>query len=379
MKKSSRIPYCVTNVAFFIFLNLTLHAAPPRLLPFQGRLTDHNGIAIADGAKVVQFKIYDAPTGGNSVWAGEVQKLSVNGGLISTLLGSKASLDSLDFNQSIYLEVTVDSNGDDQISLADPPLLPRQSVLPSVFAVQSQQARELKAGDGQSYDWTALFGNQSPASGKIDGSRIGLETITDGHLSPHTISSDSIATGAIDSASIANNSIAIEDLAAAVKNALIPPGTILPYGGTSPPAGFLLCDGTSYSRADYGALHNAIGENFGSSDSTKFNVPDLRGRFLRGVDGTAGNDPNKSDQERPPMNAGGNVGNRVGSIQTDQLGSHSHTLPGTNWLQFNVGGHGVMNDGPSVPKNVVSNPSTSAAGGNETRPKNANVNYIIKY
>src|SRR4029079_17886848 len=124
-------------------------AADARLLPFQGRLSDANGNAIPDGAKVVQFKIYDAPVGGRAVWNGEVQKLTVNGGLVSTLLGTKASLSAVDFNQDLYLEITIDANADGQISLADPPLLPRQSILPAVFSKESANSRLL---DG--YDWS---------------------------------------------------------------------------------------------------------------------------------------------------------------------------------------------------------------------------------
>ncbi|HXJ74864.1 MAG TPA: hypothetical protein VNM37_18555, partial [Candidatus Dormibacteraeota bacterium] len=73
--------------------------ASTHLLPFQGRLSDANGQPIADGARVVQFKIYDAPVGGRALWNGEVQKLSVNGGLVSTLLGTKADLSAVDFNR----------------------------------------------------------------------------------------------------------------------------------------------------------------------------------------------------------------------------------------------------------------------------------------
>jgi hypothetical protein len=54
---------------------------------------------------VVQFKIYDAPVGGQAVWNGEVQRLTVNGGMVNTLLGSQASLSSVDFNRPLYLEI----------------------------------------------------------------------------------------------------------------------------------------------------------------------------------------------------------------------------------------------------------------------------------
>ena len=42
-----------------------------KLLPFQGKLTDANGQVIEDKAIVVQFKMYDAPVGGNAKWNGE--------------------------------------------------------------------------------------------------------------------------------------------------------------------------------------------------------------------------------------------------------------------------------------------------------------------
>src|SRR6188508_3050398 len=107
-----------------ILLSPVCTQAGARILPFQGRLSDANGNAVPDGARVVQFKIYDAPVGGRAVWNGEVQNLTINAGLVSTLLGTKASLSGVDFNQDLYLEITIDANADGQISLADPPLLP---------------------------------------------------------------------------------------------------------------------------------------------------------------------------------------------------------------------------------------------------------------
>jgi hypothetical protein len=101
---------------------------------------------------VVQFKIYDAPVGGTVVWAGEVHKLSVNEGLVNTILGTTTSLAGVDFAKTVYLEITIDADGDDTIGSADPPLLPRQIILPAVFAVEALDARDL---DG--YDWDVVF------------------------------------------------------------------------------------------------------------------------------------------------------------------------------------------------------------------------------
>jgi microcystin-dependent protein len=58
-----------------------------------------------------------------------------------------------------------------------------------------------------------------------------------------------------------------------------PVGTILMYGSTTAPAGWMVCDGSAISRATYPALYALIGTSFGAGDgSTTFNLPDLRGR-----------------------------------------------------------------------------------------------------
>src|SRR5687768_3681066 len=114
MKTKSYLPYILAGTAGAIVASLAPLLISPskadtKLLPFQGRLTDAAGTSIPDGAKVVEFKIYDAPTGGSVKWAGEVHKLSVNGGLVNTMLGSKASLDNVDFSTPTYLQITVDA------------------------------------------------------------------------------------------------------------------------------------------------------------------------------------------------------------------------------------------------------------------------------
>ena len=56
----------------------------------------------------------------------------------------------------------------------------------------------------------------------------------------------------------------------------VPTGSILPYGGSSAPTGFLLCDGSAVSRTTYADLYAVIGDTYGSGDgSTTFNLPNL--------------------------------------------------------------------------------------------------------
>lgn len=164
-----------------------------------------------------------------------------------------------------------------------------------------------------------------------------------------------------------------ENFAALGNGAAIPAGTIVAFGGSTPPSGWLLCNGAQVSRLTYADLFAVTGTVFGVGDgSSTFHLPDLRGRFLRGVDGTAGVDPDKAT--RTAMNAGGATGNNLGSVQGDDFKSHTHNtyFGGTN----PTGGGGGIVFHDSFPTN---NPRVgSATGGNESRPVNASVNFVIK-
>ena len=62
----------------------------------------------------------------------------------------------------------------------------------------------------------------------------------------------------------------------------VPTGTLLDFAGATPPTGYLLCDGTSYSTTTYSGLFSTIGYTWGGSGAS-FNVPDLRGRTTIGA------------------------------------------------------------------------------------------------
>jgi microcystin-dependent protein len=156
---------------------------------------------------------------------------------------------------------------------------------------------------------------------------------------------------------------------------LVPIGTIMAYGGdTGNPTvvaqlgkqGWLPCDGAVVSRQDYVDLFAALGTAFGA-DAQTFRVPDLRGRFLRGTDQGQGRDP---DAGRRRAEAGGaNSGDRVGSVQDDEFKAHTHS-----YTLFPAD-HGQIASGNYWRSGEA---QTGSAGGNETRPKNVNVNWIIK-
>jgi len=153
-------------------------------------------------------------------------------------------------------------------------------------------------------------------------------------------------------------------------------GLIAPFAGTTAPSGWLLCDGSSLLRASYANLFAAIGTTWGSADGTHFNVPDLRGVFLRGS-GT---------------NTNGAIGQSVGTYAADTYLNHSHAITdpththsytvvaGTNTA---VGGSGsaYYSSATSTSTGAAStgiSVNTSTTGGTETKPKNYGVLYIIK-
>ena len=152
-----------------------------------------------------------------------------------------------------------------------------------------------------------------------------------------------------------------------------PTGTIITTALTSAPKGYLECNGSAVSRTTHARLFGELGVIYGDGDeSTTFNLPDYRGRFLRGFDNTAGTDPDAGSRTD---RGDGTTGDAVGTIQNDEFKSHSHSMgrhTGSSsfyrlsWLQR-------FSSSP-----VSTAQGTDATGGNETRPININVMYCIK-
>ena len=144
----------------------------------------------------------------------------------------------------------------------------------------------------------------------------------------------------------------------------VPTGTIVPFVGTTPPDGFLLCNGAAVSNTVYADLYSALdGVEYGIDfliDPTTFNIPDLRSKFIRGLGGNSGD---------------------LGDTQFDDVKPHTHTIAGVN----DFVGH-AYEDGYFDYRSVVERvhdarymPMDKSGGVTETRPINMAMNYIIKY
>lgn len=102
-------------------------------------------------------------------------------------------------------------------------------------------------------------------------------------------------------------------------------GEVAFFARTTPPSGWLKANGAAVSRTTYAALFAAIGTTFGAGDGrTTFNLPDLRGEFLRGLD-----DGRNIDIGRRLGTAQGDaIRNIIGKLDGSAMGSGNQVLEG---------------------------------------------------
>ena len=142
---------------------------------------------------------------------------------------------------------------------------------------------------------------------------------------------------------------------------MVQPGMMQIWPLETPPGGWLECDGSAVSRTTYSGLFAAIGTAFGTGDgSTTFNLPDLRGEFVRGWDHGRGVDSGRS----------------IASNQDEEINTASLTLK-TKALAASGSNQGILS--PTYTSTLpLDNVLTSGAGA-ETRPRNVALMYCIKY
>jgi len=336
-------------------LSLTAVAQTPSRISYQSVLRGTDGAAFVptSGTVNLTFHLYEG-TSGTYVYTQDVNNIAVSDyGVVNTEFGPNGT--NISGTAVILSTLNWSTIGYELEVLAGSTSLGRKAFGTVPYALYANSA--------------GATGQQVSITGDGVGGAYPNFTITDANTT-YTAG----AGIAID----ANNQI--------TNTAITPAGTIVAFGGTTAPAGWALCDGASYSTTGtYANLFAAIGSAFGGSGNN-FNVPDFRGRFLRGVDGPDGSasdrDPNSGT--RTAMSIGGLPGNSVGSIQADAFQGHRHNIQ-----NYNVGGSPNQFLQYAANANPVSStvssldPITDGTNGtprisSETRPINAYVNYIIK-
>lgn len=200
-------------------------------------------------------------------------------------------------NMVIGLGGTLDSTKNDQI----------KTLLLAALENKSSKANTL-AGYGITDAYTKAE-TDGKLAGKADKtSSLSGYGITDAYTKTET---DGKLTGKADKATtlagygITDGATTTQVIAAA------PPGEVAYFAMSTPPPGWLECRGSLISRTTYAALFAAIGTTFGAGDgSTTFELPDLRGEFLRVWDNGRGVD----------------TGRAFGSAQSGIVGPHVHTI-----------------------------------------------------
>jgi microcystin-dependent protein len=160
--------------------------------------------------------------------------------------------------------------------------------------------------------------------------------IAGGGTGASTLAGASIVTGPVSAvsgnlASFNGASGTVVQDSGAAANALIPTGTILAFGGSSAPSGFVLATGQAISRTTFANLFAVFGTTYGSGDgSTTFNVPDLRGRFVAGFDSgnATGRLTGSTAQGVSASTLGNTGGEQAHTMTSGELVSHNHTDSG---------------------------------------------------
>lgn len=155
----------------------------------------------------------------------------------------------------------------------------------------------------------------------------------------------------------------------------LPVGAVIPWPGEEIPIGWMICDGMAVLRADHSELFAILGIIYGAGDGvTTFNLPDLRGRVVVGMDNMGGSVANVIAGPWARQ-IGGIYGEENHALTIPEMPSHTHGYSETPWTGSRYDGH----SSPLMTGQVAS--ITSATGGNQAhnniQPSIA-MNWIIK-
>jgi len=232
---------------------------------------------------------------------------------------------------------------------------------------------DIKTTDASAAVTTILNGNvgsddAAVFTGNVTGDTTGSVTAT-------SVLADGV-TAATQSSSDNSTKVATTAYADAAGAAGSPTGSICQHAASSPPAGWLVCDGTAISRATYSVLHGIL-KDVGGTDSyaygsgngsTTFNLPNLKGKVAVGLDNSQTSDPDLAD-------LGNTGGSNTHTLTALEMPVHTHTIT--------LGGSDGTANGSNASRTPSggTNQTTSSAGSgnahNNLQPYIV-LNYIIK-
>jgi microcystin-dependent protein len=335
---------------------------------YQAVLRDNGGAVLTNKNVALKVSIMQGATP-TSVYSEEFIKATDEFGIINLEIGKGTVLSGnylvIDWSkENSQLEVEIDINGGRNYALLG------TSPILSV-PVANYAAKAGVAGSASTAEFASSAGSASTAEFAISADSAGFAS---------SAGSAEFAASAGSAGFAASAGSA--GFAASAGSAGFPAGMVIAFAGdtSNVPVGWILCNGKAVSRINYASLFQTIGISWGAGDNVgTFNLPDLRGQFLRGADLKSGVDP---DAESRTANGNG-VKNAQGSRQNDAFQAHNHDVyavqsggaqSGNNDARFSL----EAQHSPTL--DILSKYGYGTVRfSSETRPKNVYVNYIIKY
>ena len=260
---------------------------------------------------------------------------------------------------------------------------PTSPILGQLWQDTSLTPDQLKMWDGS--NWVRVDPNGiTQAAGDARYLQIVTAASTYLALAGGTLTGDLTLVGAPTTNNMAATKKYVDDQIAAVPSGdATPAGTVIWTARSTAPTGYLKANGAAVSRSTYATLFSAIGTFYGAGDgSTTFNLPDLRGEFVRGWDDGRGVDSGRvfASAQAGALESHSHTGT------TNSAGSHAHSYDRAVAAGDNDASAGTTRQTQDQTQGFNTSSAgahthsftTNTAGGAETRPRNLALLACIK-
>ena len=236
----------------------------------------------------------------------------------------------------------------------------KQESVGGAITVSAMSASDIGGGNVSDVEFGHLDGVSGPIQGQLDGKQnpdatldaISGLTLAKGDLMVHNGTSlQNLSAGSDGQVLQANSAASVGvEWAEPSGGEGVPIGSVMSYAGSSAPSGWLLMYGQAISRTAYADLFAVLGTTYGNGDgSTTFNLPDLRGRVVAGLDNMGGSSSNRLTS---PVNGDG-LGNSGGSqshtLSISQMPQHNHSISDPGHRHQDYWDQSVLNYNPGNP------------------------------
>ncbi len=190
----------------YLILVVSLYAAIPQRINYQGKLLDGSGEPVSDGNRNITFRIFNVSGGGGALWS-ETQSVNTQDGLFNVILGSVTPISLISFDQDYWLEVQVSGDG---------VMVPRHRLVSVPYSFRAEDSNNSEQLNSQS------------AGYYLNASNINAGTLNDARLSANVtrlgsnIDASEITTNIVSSVDGVNNDGGNIDLVAGSNISIVP-------------------------------------------------------------------------------------------------------------------------------------------------------------